>query len=55
MKTKLLTLLGLLLLLTLDLAAATEGLSQVTTSATSLKDTLFTLAKIIASINIYHI
>ena len=53
MKTKLLTLLGLLLLLTLDLAAG--GLSQVTTSANDFKDTLFTLAKVIAAIGLLFI
>jgi len=53
MKTKLLTLIGLLLLLTLDLAAG--GLTQVTTSANSLKTTLTTLAKIIAAIGLLFI
>ena len=53
MKTKLFTLLGLLLLLTLDLTAG--GLTQVTTSATDFKTTLLTLAKIIAAIGLLFI
>ena len=50
MKTKLLTLLGLLLLLTLGLAAG--GLDQVATSANNFKDTLTTLAKAMAVIGL---
>jgi len=53
MKSKLFTILGLLLFLSLNLDAA--GLTQVTTSATSLKTTLTTLAKIIAAIGLLFI
>lgn len=53
MKTKLFTILGLILLLSLGADAA--GLSQLTTSATSLKTTLTTLAKIIAAIGLLFI
>lgn len=53
MKTKLFTILGFILLFSLSLDAA--GLSQLTTSATDLKTTLFTLAKIIAAIGLLFI
>jgi RsiW-degrading membrane proteinase PrsW (M82 family) len=53
MKTKLLTILGLILLFSLSLDAA--GLTQVTTSATDFKNTLFTLAKVIAAIGLLFI
>ena len=53
MKTKLFTILGLLLFLSLSLSGA--GLDQVKTSANSLKDTLFGLARIIAAIGLLFI
>ena len=53
MKTKLFTILGLILLFSLNLDAA--GLTQLTTSATDLRTTLTTLAKIIAAIGLLFI
>jgi len=53
MKTKLFTILGLILLFSLNLDAA--GLSQLTTSATDLRTTITTLAKIIAAIGLLFI
>ena len=53
MKTKLFTILGLILLFSLNLDAA--GLSQLTSSATDLRTTLTTLAKIIAAIGLLFI
>ena len=53
MTTKIFTIIGFILLLSLGLDAA--GLTQVTTSANSLKTTLTTLAKIIAAIGLLFI
>ena len=55
MKLRIFTMIGMVLLLTLGLDAAGGGLTGVTTTATSLRGTLETLAKIVAAIGLIFI